>query len=179
MKKIYFRNNVLIYFGNPVGYRAEDKIIIDTMFDREDLKIYLLEKEGLEVVVKEGVYDRLSNQTPEMMAGDTAVEGGGEECSMHLELRIYQIKPDRPVLVRFISLEERERRGFGKPERWEYDQIYEGEVPSLDLEKIWDEFSRKELAGHSLSISDVVELADDGESRFFYIDRTCFKEIDF
>lgn len=179
MKKIYFHNNMLIYFGNPVGYRAEDKIIIDAMFEREELKAYLTEKEGIEVVIKEGVYDRLSDRMSEKPIGNTAIEENREELTIHKELRIYQLKQERPVLVRFASLVEREKRGFGKPERWEYEQIYEGEAQSLDLERIWDEFSRKDLKGHSLSISDVVELTCDGTSRFFYIDRTCFQEINF
>ena len=59
MKNIYFRNGVLIYYGNPAGYLSDGKVILDSIFDKGDIKEFLSEKEKLTVEVREGVYDRL------------------------------------------------------------------------------------------------------------------------
>ena len=60
MKNIYFRNGVLIYYGNPAGYLSDGKVILDSIFDKGEIKEFLSEKEKLAVEVREGVYDRLS-----------------------------------------------------------------------------------------------------------------------
>ena len=174
MKKICFRNGVLIYYGNPAGYRAEDKVILDSMFDRKELRDFLREKEGVEVEIREGVYDRLSQGEGSVSEGDEITRKG--------TLRIYQLKKDSPILMRFISLAEREKRGFGLPQAAEYELVYEGDTGSFDLEAIWDQFQwnpPKELDGHTLSISDILELTEGEISRSFYVDLTSFKEISF
>lgn len=174
MKQIYFRNGVLYYYGNPAGYRNEERVVLDSLFDKAELVHYLKEKENLEIEIKEGVYDRLSE------GGEVPQEK--QTAFLHHVIRVYQLKQDCPILMRFISLAEREKRGFGTPQREEYDLIYEGETSELDLEEIWEKFNRsppKGFEGHSLSISDVVELSGNGVSRFFYIDRTRFIEVAF
>lgn len=58
----------------------------------------------------------------------------------------------------------------------------EGEVGTNDLEAIYVQFNTNhptEYTGHSISMSDVVELYDESGSRFYYCDRTCFQEIRF
>ena len=127
----------------------------------------------MEVEIRAGVYDRLS-------------EGKGmEEAAVkHGErrIRIYQLKQSSPILMRFISLAEREKRGFGKPQADEYALIYEGETDTFSLEEVWEKFGRripKDFEGHSLSISDVVEFKEDKESRFFYVEPGGFSEVSF
>ena len=51
-----------------------------------------------------------------------------------------------------------------------------------DLESIYAKFNVEHpegFTGHSLSMSDVVELYDDAGSAFHYVDRFGFKEINF
>lgn len=172
MKKIYFKNEVLIYYGNPAGYRMDNKVILDAMFDREELKCFLRDKEGLEVEIKEGIYDRIS-------VGDINVV---DEITRRGTLEIYQLRKDTSVLMRFISLAEREKRGFGLPQKKEYEMVYEEEIDSFDLESIWEKFRwdpPKEWNGHMLSISDVLVLTKKDICRSFYVDATNFKEITF
>ena len=173
MKNIYFRNGVLIYYGNPAGYLSDGKVILDSIFDKGDIKEFLSEKEKLTVEVREGVYDRLS-------------EGGGMEVTVEAakgrRIRIYQLKQDSPFMMRFVSLAEREKRGFEEPQQKEYALVYEGEVDTFSLEEVWEKFGRrvpKDFEGHALSISDVVELIEDEASRFFYVEPKGFAEIVF
>ena len=173
MQGISFRNGVLIYYGNPAGYMLDGKVILDSIFDKKEIISYLSEKEHLTVEVREGVYDRLS-------------EGGGMEDvtvqGKERRIRIYQLKQDTPIMVRFISLAERTNRGFAGPHSAEYDLVYEMEVDAFDLEKIWECFGAKlpkNFNGHALSISDVVELSEEESKRFFYVDPKGFVEIEF
>ena len=173
MKNIYFRNGVLIYYGNPAGYLSDGKVILDSIFDKGEIKEFLSEKENLAVEVREGVYDRLS-------------EGGGMEKvklqGRERRIKIHQLKQGSPLMMRFISLAERENRGYGKPQAEEYALVYEGEVENFSLEEVWEKFGRrvpKDFEGHALSISDVVELIEDEASRFFYVEPKGFAEIVF
>ena len=108
MKNIFFRDGILIYYGNPAGYLSEGKVVLDSIFDKEEIIAFLSEKEKLAVEIRSGVYDRLS-------------EGGGMEMTVEASkgrrIRIYQLKQDSPFMMRFISLAEREKRGFEKPQQ--------------------------------------------------------------
>lgn len=246
MKKIYFSDDILIYFGNPVGYldngsygndendengSGEKKVIIDTIFVRDELQSYLTEKEGVAIVVRDGVYDELSekliHKQPDNLADDPMntmqshlpqkqpdsdciadyycnqsadcllksdnidaqllpraspdKEAGKmpETKSQERQLRIYRLKPESSPIIRFFGLTERQKRGYGPPERKEYDLIFESAISDFDIEAVWDNFSQKGFGDLFLSISDVIELAGEGERRFFYVDQTCFTAIDF
>lgn len=102
-EKHIFRDGILIYYGNPAGYLSEGKVVLDSIFDKEEIIAFLSEKEKLAVEIRSGVYDRLS-------------EGGGMEMTVEASkgrrIRIYQLKQDSPFMMRFISLAEREKRGF-------------------------------------------------------------------
>ena len=105
MKNIYFRDGILIYYGNPAGYLSEGKVVLDSIFDKEEIIAFLSGKEKLAVEIRSGVYDRLS-------------EGGGMDMTVEAakgrRIRIYQLKQDSPFMMRFISLAEREKRGFAE-----------------------------------------------------------------
>ena len=173
MKNIYFRNGVLIYYGNPAGYLSDGKVILDSIFDKGEIKEFLSEKEKLAVEVREGVYDRLS-------------EGGGmEEVKIQgreRRIKIHQLKQGSPLMMRFISLAERKKRGYDRPRREEYVRVYEGEIENYSLEEVWEKYGRRVpegFQGHALSISDVVEFADGEVSRFFYVEPSGYEEIRF
>lgn len=173
MKRIYFRNGILIYYGNPAGYLSGETVVLDSIFDKEEIRNYLSETEKFSVEVRSGVYDRLA-------------EGGNvDEVRPETKgrrVRIYQLKQDSPILMRFVSLAEREKRGFGKPQREEYAAVYEGEVVSFNLEDVWERFGRKvpkDFEGHALSISDIVEFTEGEACCFFYVEPKGFAEIEF
>ena len=172
MKKIYFSNVILNYYGNPAGYLTDGKVVLDSIFNKKAIIDYLSEKE-LAVEIRSGVYDRLSD--------GGGVDFVGEETRGR-RIRIYQLKQDSPILMRFVSLAERKRRGFAQPQKQEYVLVYEGEVEDFQLEKVWEKFGRKvpdDFRGHALSISDVVEFSDGEASLFFYVEPKGFANIEF
>lgn len=166
-------DGVLWYYGNIAGFSDGNRVIIDAIFNKEDLKNFIRKKTDKPIEVREGVYESICN-------GD--LNFGNETSVKKMTLRIYQLLPDSPFEMRFISLHKREEKEFGHPKRSEYGVVYEGEINKFDLEDIWERFARiapKDLGGHALSISDVVELTDGEDSRFFYIEPEVFTEIDF
>ena len=54
MKNIYFRDGILIYYGNPAGYLSEGKVVLDSIFDKEEIIDFLSEKEKLAVEIRSG-----------------------------------------------------------------------------------------------------------------------------
>lgn len=173
MRNIYFQNGILFYYGNAAGYLHGGTVVLDSLFNKEELVRYIREKERTEVEIREGVYDRLSEGG--VVSETKALEGGKM-------LRIYQLGQESPFMMRFVSLAEREKRGYGQPQRDEYAIVYEGETEKFDLESVWEKFGQKappDFAGHALSISDVVEFADGDESRFFYVEPAGYEEINF
>ena len=173
MKELYFKDGIMMYYGNPAGYLVEGKAVLDSIFEKEEIISYLREKEKLAVEVRPGVYDRL--------AAGGGIEKTGKE-NTERKVRIYQLKQGCPIMMRFVSLAEREKRGFGKPQADEYDLVYEKEVETFNLDAVWEQFNREQpvdFTGHALSISDVVGFSDEGESRFFYVEPMGFAEISF
>ena len=175
MKRIYVQNGIVFYYGNPAGYLGDGKAVIDCMFQKEELVSFVKEQFLVEPVFREGVYDRLS-------------EGGGVKETAEVSigegrrLRIYQLGQDSPIMMRFISLAERKKRGYDRPRREEYVRVYEGEIENYSLEEVWEKYGRRVpegFQGHALSISDVIEFADGGASRFFYIEPSGYEEIRF
>lgn len=173
MRNIYFQDKILFYYGNAAGYVHDGTVVLDSLFNKEELVRYIREKEQAEVEIREGVYDRLS---------EGGAVSGTKSCGGGKKLRIYQLSQESPFMMRFVSLAEREKRGYGQPRRDEYALVYEGEVEKFDLEAVWEKFGQKapaDSAGHALSISDVVEFADGDESRFFYVEPAGYEEIGF
>lgn len=101
--KTYFSwwNPYLLWKSGRLSVRGESSAGFH--FDKEEIIAFLSEKEKLAVEIRSGVYDRLS-------------EGGGMEMTVEASkgrrIRIYQLKQDSPFMMRFISLAEREKRGF-------------------------------------------------------------------
>ena len=52
MKNIYFRDGILIYYGNPAGYLSEGTVVLDSIFDKEDIIAYLSGEEKLAVEIR-------------------------------------------------------------------------------------------------------------------------------
>lgn len=65
-----------------------------------------------------------------------------------------------------------------------YDKIYDGEIEGHNLEDVYRKFNidhPEDFRGHSLSVSDVVEIYESecAESGFYFCDTIGFEEIDF
>ncbi len=169
MNGIQIRNNRIFYYGNQAGYIEKGKAVVDPLFQNEEIQSYLAEKEGLKLEWRNGTYARLAN-------GSLDPEGNGPLLK---NCRVWQLKPDTDVMMKFIGYDEL-REQFGEPDLKNYRMVYDGEVETNDLEQLFAKFNLDHppgYEGHSLSISDVVELYDDSGSSFHYVDRFGFREI--
>lgn len=172
MSGIEFKNDCIVYYGNPAGYLNEDKAIVDKMFQSKEFEEWLTDR-NLEVKWKDGVFERLSK-------GEQHFENSEDRVPLK-NVRIWQLKPDSNFELRFRSYDEIHNI-CGEPCIKNYEAVYDGELDTNNLEEICSKFDMDHpvgFAGHSLSISDVVELYYDNGSVFHYVDRIGFKEIEF
>ena len=84
-------------------------------------------------------------------------------------------------MMKFIGYNELLEQ-FGEPDPDNYQTVYDGPVETNELEELYAKFNLDHppgYEGHSLSMSDVVELYDNSGSSFHYVDRFGFREISF
>ncbi len=171
MSNIQFRNNRILYYGNLAGYLSRGKAVVDPMFQTDELESFLIEKNGLEVEWKPGTFERLA-------AGTIDPEGNAELLK---RCRVWQLAPEVDIMMKFISYDTLTSR-FGEPDSASYQVVYDGEVETNDLEALYTKFNIDHppgYQGHSLSMSDVLELYDENGCAFYYCDSSGFKEISF
>ena len=172
MGGIEMKNGLLVFYGNPAGYVKENEATVDTMFQGKEFDEWLAEKKFIPNWT-EGVFERLSK-------GEKL--GGPLEASSPLKkVRIWQLKPESDFELRFRSYDD-VVTAFGEPSKDNYDVVFDGELETNDLESIYTKFNLNhpsDFKGHSLSISDVVELYDENGREFHYVDQFGFKEIEF
>jgi len=170
MKGIEIRNGCVFYYGNPAGYVDKGTAVMDNLFRGKALECWIA-KRGLVPEWTDGVYDRLSS-------GGTRM---GKTSAPLKSCRIWQLRADVDVMMKFIGYEEMTMR-FGEPDAEDYVPVYDGQVETNDLEAIWVKFNNRRppgYSGHSLSMSDVIELYDHAGSEFHYVDQYGFKQISF
>lgn len=163
--------STILYYGNPAGYLSDGKAVVDPLFQTGELTAFLSrQKDITEVKWTAGVYDRLVNG-----------QRDHPESPLLKKCRVWQLSPESDIRKRFISLDELQK-GFGAPQLSDYQTVYDGEVETNELEALYTKFNSNHppgYAGHSLSLSDVLELYDEKGSSFHYCDRFGFKEIAF
>ena len=94
---------------------------------------------------------------------------------------IYQLKDSGETRdIRFMDMDYLEREGI-PVSRENYTLVYTGELKEgMSLEDIYMKFNTDhpaDFTGHSLSVSDVVVLHQDGENTSHYVDSVGYKEI--
>ena len=97
-----------------------------------------------------------------------------------MRIKIYQINPDRDKnLVKFLQYKHLDNFQDTKDiNAYIYDEVYNGEVDSDNLEEIFRQFNTEGHPlhrGHSLSVSDVVVTKDGA----YYCDSIGFQKVDF
>ncbi len=161
-------DGIIEYYGNKAGYIQDDYAVVDTMFKREDIEGYLREQHGFQMIWKDGIYDRLLAGSPEKTVN----------CKM---CRIYQLKPESDVRMRFISYQQLISKGYGEPDIANYRAVYDGDIGTNNLDEIYAKCNEAEMPdkydGRSLSISDLIELYDECGSEFYYVDHTGFVKL--
>ncbi len=164
----------------------------------EDVSVYQLHANGSETLVE----DRAALQEHDGLFG---VEKGDwnaykEYQSMKQELEdsepnreaqllygnegrfgIYQLKDSAETRdIRFMDMDYLEKEGI-PVSRENYTLVYTGELTeSMSLEDIYTKFNidhPADFTGHSLSVSDVVVLHQDGENTSHYVDSVGYREI--
>ncbi len=172
MQGITKKGGIIFYYGNPAGYVDKENAIMDSIFQKEELESWMQKKELIPKWT-DGVMEQL-------LAGEQIT--GSIEAAVPLKsVRIWQLKPDTDVYMKFISLDEMINQ-FGNPSPEHYSIVYDGQLETNDLEAIYTRCNTNhpsEYRGHSLSMSDVVELYDEGGSEYHYCDRFGFKQIAF
>ena len=165
---------------------------------REDVSVYQLHADGSETLVE----DRAALQEHDGLFG---VEKGDwnaykEYQSMKQELEdsepnreaqllygnegrfgIYQLKDSAETRdIRFMAMDYLEMKGI-PVSRENYTLVYTGELrEGMSLEDIYTRFNidhPADFTGHSLSVSDVVVLHQDGENTSHYVDSVGYREI--
>lgn len=172
MSGIEFKNGCIVYYGNPAGYLQEGMATVDKIFQSKEFEDWIADR-NLEALWKDGVFERLSK-------GEQLMENSEGMVPLK-NIRIWQLKPDSDFDLRFRSYDEIQNV-YGEPCIRNYEAVYDGELDTNGLEAIYSKFNMDHpegFRGHSLSISDVVELYDDSGSAFHYVDRIGFKEIEF
>lgn len=172
MGSIELKNSCIFYYGNPAGYVEEDTAIVDFIFQNDEFEEWI-KMRSLKPKWTEGVFERLSE-------GRDAFEYKETQISLK-SCRIWQLKSDVDPKCKFIGYEELIEK-FGQVDKDNYKIVYDGELETNNLEDIYIKFNQDYpygFKGHSLSMSDVVELYDSEGSEFNYVDRFGFKEIDF
>lgn len=101
-----------------------------------------------------------------------------------MKIRIYQINLGRDLNhVCFIGLDRLAHyQGSADVDSSLYDKVYEGEVDSHDPEDVYRIFNLDHpegYTGHSLSVSDVIEVIGERESTFHFCDLCGFRMIPF
>ena len=94
-------------------------------------------------------------------------------------IRIHQINPERDTENRKFEQYE------GNIDLDIYDEVFMGRVNANDLEDVWNEFNIRSyegqyLAGHSLSVSDIVDVlegTDQVEKGKYYCDCIGWKKL--
>ena len=109
-----------------------------------------------------------------------------------MKITIYQIIPelDQDRLM-FLPLSCFQKAGYPMPPAGIYESVFCGEAEAATLEEIYQIFNRTDEAdtlylekigftGHSLSVSDILEVQDaPGDSRFYFCDTFGFPQISF
>ena len=93
---------------------------------------------------------------------------------------IYQLKDDVPVDYHFRSLERLQEKGLAVDPA-NYEKIYTAPLtPGMSLERIFEKFNfdrPEDFKGHSLSVSDVIVLHQNGQDTAHYTDSIGFVDI--
>ena len=103
-----------------------------------------------------------------------------------MDIRIYQINGERDSNhVGFMGYDRLEKyQGSSNIDSKIYDLIYENAIEARNLEDIFRIFNidhPKDFRGHSLSVSDIVEVVDSNsvKSGFYFCDSIGFKAVAF
>ena len=174
------------------------------LYEKEDMQIFLLHEDGSEAIPesaedikahagKGGIfgvhkedwnalieYRAMKEELAGSEATKEALRGYGAKEQDENTFTIYQLKDDVPVDYHFRSLERLQENGLAVDPA-NYEKIYTAPLtPGMGLERIFEKFNfdrPEDFKGHSLSVSDVVVLHQNGTDTAHYTDSIGFVDI--
>jgi len=163
MKINISKEGIIEYYSNRIGYIKNNLAIVDVMFKKNEVEDYLTEQNGIPIEWRDNIYSALiSGNRPE----DTVL---ARNC------RIYQLKSEADVCMKFIGYDELKNKGYGEPNVSNYNKVFEGNVGTEVLDDIFLYFQnvsdKDDFDGHRMMISDVIEIYDELSSEFYYVDK--------
>ena len=171
MEDIRIKNQIIYYYKTPVGYIDNTTACVDIDFKCQDI-VDFCKNHNFECEFKNDIFKRLAEKED--------VNPFTNKENILKKVRVWQLKPSSDFSMRFISFDDF-IRNFGEPKIDDYKAVFDGEMPTNNLEIIYDICNvsiPSDYYGHPLSMSDIVELYDNEQSSFYYVDRVGFKEID-
>ena len=80
MKNIFFRDGILIYYGNPAGYLSEGKVVLDSIFDKEEIIVFRGDADKASEFIKaqDQVLDEIKAAEEEALQEEGATEEDGQ-----------------------------------------------------------------------------------------------------
>ena len=115
---------------------------------------------------------------PSITVSDMQEYGAKEQAEN--TFTIYQLKDNVPVDYHFRSLERLQEKGLAVAPA-NYEKVYDAPLtPGMSLERIFEKFNfdrPEDFKGHSLSVSDVVVLHQNGTDTAHYTDSVGFVDI--
>ena len=159
----------------------------------EGMEVYLLHSDGSEAVIEEwgALYGHDGLFGVEKDDWSAYLERELEEYIPSRENRllygdesqfgIYQLKDTEATRdIRFMAMDYLEMKGIPVSKE-NYELVYTGELKEgMSLEDIYTKFNidrPADFTGHSLSVSDVVVLHQDGENTSHYVDAVGYREV--
>lgn len=171
VREIRIENGVIVYYGSRAGQIRDGCAVIDPMFQVRELTEYLERQKDIRMIrIERGVYERLMNARS-MEENQQALK----------KVRVWQLKPDVDVQMKFVPYDTLIRK-FGPPDIENYEKVFDGTVDTNELEELFEKFNTdlpSGYTGHSLSISDVLELYDEQGSEYHYADVVGFRQVEF
>lgn len=170
MKPIRIDKGIILYYGSRAGTVSGGCAMVDPIFKQEELQSFLEKQEDIqEIKWTNGMFERLMN-LPEKKG----------ELQPLKNCRVWQLKPDVDIGMKFIGYEDTLRL-FGPLDPANYMPVYDGAVETNDVEELYGIFNNcfpPGYTGHSLSVSDLLELYDDSGSTFFFIDSFIIRKVE-
>lgn len=171
------------------------------LYEKEDMQIFLLHADGSESIPDSpedikahaekggifGIHKEDWNALTEYRAMKEELAAGAPEKEMRLlygkgdAFGIYQLKDGAGMRDYHFEPYDRLQAAGLSVEATNYDLIYTAELtPGTSLEDIYTRFNidrPKDFKGHSLSVSDIVVLHQNGENTAHYVDSIGYREV--
>jgi hypothetical protein len=158
----------ILLFGRPVGIIRKGEAAVDSGCQAAELNRFLM-RHCDKVKFQYGLAEKLQT------------EYTYETAHLIQNARLWQLKPTADTALMFASYSDLIRRKTAV-QKENYDVTFDGDISTSDPEKAYSIFRNRPATacrGHPITLSDVIELYNPLQSRFYYVDRFALKQIEF